>query len=159
MEAIAKLLFFALSELRPAERLSAGASRITNAAVLSAAAVVVMTIAMGCVVAAAWIALIPVVGSALAALISAFALLVVAGILWLMARNQIKRENPPSSHDASQDPLRSGLQEGLSALFGGEGAGLDEVKRLFGEHKIPILLAAVVLGMALGGSNTDHRRN
>ena len=151
MEAIARLLLFAVSELRPAERLSAGASRITAAAVLSAAAAVVLTIALACVVAAGWIALIPVVGPALAALCSAFALMVVAAILWLLARNRINRESQQRPRDSAHNGLN-----GLSALLGD--VGLDDVKHLWEEHKIPILLAALIAGMTIGGHNEDSHR-
>ena len=155
MESIVRLLLFAVSELRPAERLSAGASRITAAAVLSAAAVVVLTIAMACVIAAGWIALIPIVGPALAALYSAFGLLVVAAVLWLLARNRIKRESP----EAAREGPRGGLQNGLNALLGDN--GLDDVKRLWGDHKVPILLAALIAGMTIAGATQepDHKRD
>jgi hypothetical protein len=149
MDAIARLLLFAVSELRPAERLSAGASRITTAAVLSAAAAVVLTIALACLVAAGWIALIPVVGPALAALCSAFALLVVASALWLLARLRIGRESEPNTHKGRHgSPL-----DGLGALLGD--AGLDDVKRLWADHKIPILLAALIVGMTMGGHTRE----
>ena len=149
MESIARLLLFAVRELRPAERLSAGASRITAAAVLSAAAVVVLTIAMACMIAAAWIAMIPIVGSALAALYSAFGLLVVAAVLWLLARNRIKRESPePAQHGPHGD-----LHNGLNALLGDN--GLDDVKRLWGDHRVPILLAALIAGMTVAGATQE----
>ena len=157
MDSIARLLLFAVRELRPAERLSAGASRITAAAVLSAAAAVVLTIAMACVIAAGWIALIPIVGPALAALYSAFGLLVVAALLWLLARNRIKRESPEPAHERPHGGLHNGLQTGLNALLGD--GGLDDVKRLWGDHKVPILLAALIAGMTVAGATQEpeHR--
>jgi hypothetical protein len=149
MESIARLALFALTELRPAERLSAGASRITAAAALSAAAVLVLTAAFACLVAAGWIALIPIIGPAGAAASAAGALVVVAAILWLLARSRgHEHEHAHEEHPAVGTASLVGLQKGLSGL--GNDA-LQEVQRLWGDNKTPVLLSALVAGMAMGG--------
>jgi hypothetical protein len=153
MDRIARLLLFALTELRPAQRLSAGASRITAAAVYSAAAVAATAAALICLIAAGWITLIPLIGHAGAAVCAALGLFVVAAVLWVLARNRIGLEAetvdvPPP------DPVLPGLAAGVQAAA--EQIG-PEVRRLFAENKLPIILAAVVAGMALA-SDRDERR-
>lgn len=152
MENLFRLALFALSEFRPAERFSAGASRITAAAVFSAAAVVLLVSAFVCLIAAAWIALIPIVGPALAALSAAAGLAVVAAVLWALAKSRF-------SHDDDDDRRKPDPLAGLTnALHGPAAEGLaQEARRLWGENKIPMLLAAVVAGMALGGRDEDDR--
>ena len=143
MEGMIRLVLLALSVLRPAERLSAGASRITTAAMLTAAAVVVLVIGCGCLIAAAWIALIPVVGAVSAALIAGAIFFLLAAILWLLARARIADHG--DHHKADHDPL-----EAITELLGNGHGG--DLKRLLGENKLPILLAALVLGLTLGGN-------
>jgi hypothetical protein len=150
MESVARLLLIALSELRPAERLSAGASRITAAAVFSAAAAVALTAALACLVAAGWIALIPIVGPAGAALIAAVGLAIVAGILWFLARSRYPHEHQEHAHTNGQSHMHHFVQSVL-----GEN-GMDEVKRLWAENKMPVLLAALVAGMSMGGTERGH---
>jgi hypothetical protein len=141
MEGIVRLLLLALSVLRPAERLSAGASRITTAAMFTVAAVVCLAVGSGCLIAAAWIALIPLVGAVSAALIAGACFFLLAAILWLLARARIADDHPKTP---DHDPL-----EAIAALLDGRGGDL---KRILGEHKMPILLAALVLGLTMGGN-------
>jgi hypothetical protein len=127
MESMVRLLLLGLSVLRPAERFSAGASRFTTTALFTAA----------------WIALIPLVGAVSAALIAGACFFILAAILWLMARARITEDHDREKH--AHDPL-----EAISELLGsGQGADL---KKLLGEHKLPIILAAIVAGLMLGGS-------
>ena len=143
MESMVRLLLLGLSVLRPAERLSAGASRFTTTALFTVAAVLAFVIGVACLITAAWIALIPLVGAVSAALIAGACFFILAAILWLMARARITEDHDHEKH--AHDPL-----EAISELLGsGQGADL---KRLLGENKLPIILAAIVAGLMLGGS-------
>ncbi len=144
MEGMLRLALLALNVLRPAERLSAGASRITTTALFTVGAVMALVIGFGCLITAAWIALVPLVGAVSAALIAGACFFILSAIMWLMARARIT-EGRDHEKKADHDPL-----EAIADLLGN---GPDsDLKRLLGENKLPILLAALVAGLTLGGS-------
>ena len=147
MENIAKLLLLALTAFKPMERLGANAGRMTTAALCAFVAAVALVAGLGCLTASFWIALAPYTGQAGAALCAALALGVVAIVLWLIARHNYERDRRPA------DPL-----EDLGAIGGLFNDDMQsELKRLFGENKVPLIIAALVAGLALGGSQGRRR--
>ena len=136
METILRLLLLFLSEARPGERLSAGASRMTAAAVFSVAAILTLTAAIACAVAALWIWLGPLIGGPGAALASAGALLIVAGIFAALSRARVRENGQKHAPEAAVTPEI-----------------LAEAQRIFADNKLAVLLAAIIAGMALGGSS------
>lgn len=84
--------------------------------------------ALGCVVAALWLAVSPYLGPALAALISVFALLIMAGLSLLLARQMILR---PVRQSAALSPA--------------------SLSQAFSADKASWLSAALVAGLVAGG--------
>ncbi len=112
-------------------------SRITTGALCTGFALITLAAGIACGLAALWLYLIPIVGSAGAALSVAAILLVFSGIMMLVVRSMFTGGDVDT--DDEQPALGVELLEGL--------------RDSFEDNKILVLLAALVAGLVVGGSN------
>ena len=112
-------------------------TRITTGALCTGFALITLAAGIACGLAALWLYLIPIVGSAGAALAVAAVLLIVSGVMMLVARNMF------APGEADPDDVRPALGEEL----------LEGLREGFEENKVMVLLAALVAGLVVGGSN------
>ncbi len=133
MDKIVKIALMVLSHRNSGGE--SGAARITAGALCTGAAIISMTVGIACLLAALWIYLIPIVGSAEAALIVGAVLLVSSGILMLIAHRQFT----PAEYDPKA-PRESALGEDL----------MEDLRETFEDNKLLTLMAALVAGLVLG---------
>jgi hypothetical protein len=135
-----------LSRLLASESAGQAAARFSASLVLGALAAVVAVGAIGCAAAGLWIYLLPHVGSAGAAFITALALLllaaILAGIAWRVLRARRRRRG---ASGAAAGAAELGLELAERARRAGNG--------LVREHKTSLLLAALIGGLILGGKD------
>ena len=130
MGGLVKLAAWLLSKVGGAGEVRAATIRMTIAALCAGLAALLMLVSLGCMATALWIFTLPSLGPAgaplvVAATLSALALMSAAAV-WLIMRRR----------------RRGAVAATASPLL------LSDATRLFNEHKVAILLAAVVAGMA-----------
>jgi hypothetical protein len=130
---LAPSVIAALGRIVAAGRIGASAARLTAALACVALAALVVMGAVGCALAALWIAILPQVGPAYAPLIVAGVLVVIGLALLVAARLLTRRKKPAASLSATADLL------------------LAEGTRFFASHKSEVLLAALLAGLLSGG--------
>ena len=130
MGSLIKLAAWVLIEFARTGRVRVAAVRMTAAALCTGLAVVLMLAALGCLVTALWMFVLPSLGPVGAPLVVAATLsaatLVLAVAVWLIIRHGRRKQG------AATEP---------QLLLSG-------ATRLFNEHKGAVLLAAIVAGMA-----------
>jgi len=138
MDTLLTLAVMVLRELQAASERRFSSGRRGKAALCLAIALVAMAGALGCIVAALWLYLEPLVGPPGAAFGSAVALFVLGIIMILSGRGLLRDDTRETSND------RLAPEEIIA-----------EVRRNFGQHKGMAVLAAVVAGFLAG--NTRRR--
>ncbi len=133
MESIIKVALMLLTDRRSGE--GPGATRIGAGALYSGFAVITLGAGLACALAALWLFLAPVIGSAGAALAVAGVLLITSGILMMVARSMFQ------SDDAGEE--RPAMGEELMA----------ELLETFSDHKGVALIAALVAGLVAGSAS------
>jgi hypothetical protein len=136
MDDLLRLVMMFVAESRAAQRAGIDASRMTTGVLCTGCAMISVIAGIACGVAALWIYLVPIIGSAGAALTAAGIFLVLSGTLMFVARNMFR-----PAPEALADKAEPVVDEIVDLLRDG-----------FERHKGASLLAALVAGLAAGSS-------
>lgn len=126
-------------------------------AVLAVAALIVATVAVGVLAAAAYLALRPAMQDYQAALVVAGAFILIAAIIALIAVAKVRRVLGARGESAG---LASALQPNAPPAAAGEPKGEDPLLRLIGSSiQSPIVMTALALGILAGRATKRSRRD